>query len=180
VIHTDEKMENNMNISNQNVVTKMETDECETKAKISIDDQMDVEDNEAKEENSILKCISSILDVTWDEQCDGQNIVKETMSAVLEGSLSQDDFPELISSIINEMIRQYLSMSVTKEVEVSSTSEQVLSSRMRNDDLEMDFEETSFADSTRQKQTKTCTAKEAALYYVQPSLFGASEPGSRS
>lgn len=159
-------MENNMNISNQNVVMKMETDECETKAKISIDDQMDVEDNEAKEENSILKCISSILDVTWDEQCDGQNIVKETMSAVLEGSLSQDDFPELISSIINEMIRQYLSMSVTKEVEVSSTSEQVLSSRMRNDDLEMDFEETSFADSTRQKQTKTCTAKEAALYYV--------------
>lgn len=165
VIHIDAKMERNMNANNRIVVEKMETDECDTKA-----DQMDVEDNDTKEEVSALKCISRILDVTWNEQCDGQHIVKETMSAIVEGSLSQDNYPELISSIINEMVRQYLGMSLTKEVEVSSISQQVLSSRMRNDDLEMDFEETSFADSSRQKQTKTCTAKEAALYYVVSSF----------
>lgn len=162
-----------MNISNQsNIISRMETDECETKEKLSIDDQMDVEDNEPNEKqqenqpDAVLKTISRILDVTWNEKCDGLNIVKDTMSAILDGSLSCTDYPELISEIINEMVRKYLTSKLTKEVEVSSVSDQILSSRMRNDDLEMDYEETSFADSSRSKQTKTCTSKEAALYYL--------------
>lgn len=166
-------MENGINISDQsNIISRMETDECETKEKISIDDQMEVEDSESSEKHqenqkdAALKCISRILDVTWNEQCDGLNIVKDTMSALLDGSLSCTDYPELISEIINEMVRQYLTTALTKEVEVSSASDQILSSRMRNDDIEMDYEETSFADSSRSKQTKTCTAKEAALYYL--------------
>lgn len=145
----------------------METDECETKGKMSIDDvQMDVEDNELSEKNPesvVLKCISRILDVTWDETCDGFHIVKETMSAILDGSLLTENSPELISEVINEMIRQFLTSTLTKEVEVSSASDQILSSRMRNDDIEMDYE---FADTSRPKQTKICTAKEAALYYL--------------
>lgn len=161
-IHIDDKMENDMNQSN--VISKMETDECEKP-----DDRMDVEDNESNEkhgESSILKFISRMLDVTWNEQCDGLHIVKDTMSAILEGSLSVDNFPELISEIVNEMVRQFLSEALTKEVEVSAASDQILSSRMRNDDIEMDYEETTFAESSRPKQTKTCTAKEAALYYL--------------
>lgn len=145
----------------------METDEHETKKRISLcDDRMEVEDNENKEENSILKTISRILDVTWSEQCDGQHIVKETMAAIMEGSLSVDIYQELIAEIINEMIRQYLTAALTREIEVSSVSDQILSSRMRNDDIEMDFEETTFADPSRPKQTKTSTAKEGALYYL--------------
>lgn len=160
-----------MNLNNQsnNIIDEMETDEHETKEKITADDQMDVEDNESKEnrqESDVLKSISQILDVTWNEQCDGLHIVKETMSAILDGSLSHDNYPELISEIINEMVRQYLSESLTKEVEVDSMSDQILSSRMRNDDIEMDYEETAFAESSRPKQSKTCTAKEAALYYL--------------
>lgn len=146
----------------------METDESETKEKIPLDDQMDVEDNDSSEKNegAVLKCISRILDVTWNEQCDGLHIVKETMSAILDGSLSAENYPELISEILNEMIRQYLTSTLTREVEVTSASDQILSSRMRNDDIEMDYEETSFAESSRPKQSKTCTAKEAALYYL--------------
>ncbi|CRK98093.1 CLUMA_CG011461, isoform A [Clunio marinus] len=169
-IQIDDKMENNMNIGNQSeVISKMETDESETKAKISSDDQMEVEDNESSEkqpENSAMKCISRILDVTWNEQCDGCYFVKDTISAILDGSLSTDNHPELISEIINEMLRQYLTSTLTKEVEVNSNSDQILSSRMRNDDIEMDYEETTFAESSRPKQTKTSTAKEAALYYL--------------
>lgn len=153
-----------MNISNQqNIISHMETDECETKTKMSsMDDHMDVEDNENKQEDSVLKCVSRVLDVTWDEQCDGFNIVKDTMSAILEGSLSADNIPELISEILNEMIRKYLSEDLTKEVEVSSASDQILSSRMRNDDIEMDYDDK----SSPPKQMKTCTAREAALYYL--------------
>lgn len=170
VTQVDDKTENNMNFSNQtNIISKMETDEHETKEKMQVDDQMDVEDNEKQEENGTLKSISRILDVTWNELCDGNHLVKDTMSAVMEGTLSLDNYPELISEIINEMIRQYLTASLTKEVEVSSVSDQILSSRMRNDDIEMDLEETSFSDSSRPTQTKTCTAKEAALYYLMSS-----------
>lgn len=130
---------------------------------------MEVEDNEHSDkqnENGTLKSISRILDVTWNEQCDGLHIVKGTMSAILEGTLSSDNYPELISEIINEMILQFLSSALTKEVEVNSLSDQILSSRMRNDDIEMDYEESTFANSSQAKQTKTCTAKEAALYYL--------------
>lgn len=154
-----------MNISNQqNIISNMETDECETKARMSIDDRMDVEDNENenKQDDSVLKCISRVLDVTWDEQCDGFNIVKDTMSAILDGSLSTDNISELISEILNEMIQKYLTEVLTKEVEVSSVSDQILSSRMRNDDIEMDYDDK----PSPPKQSKTCTAKEAALYYL--------------
>ena len=144
------------------IITKMETDECET---VKDSDRMDIEDNEPKSDDEILKCVSRILDVTWNEQCDGFHIVKDTMSAILDGSLSPENFPELISEIINEMVRQYLTSSLTKEVEVASASEQILSSRMRNDDIEMDYEEAGIANPTN-KQSKTCTAKEAALFYL--------------
>lgn len=163
-IQIDDKTENVSN-NQSNIITHMETDECEAKTKVALDDRMDVEDNE-QPESTVLKCISRMLDVTWDEHCDGLNIVKDTMSAIMEGSLSTDNYAELISMIIDEMVRNYLSMSLTKEVEVSSVSDQILSSRMRNDDIEMDYEETTFAESSRPKQTKTCTAKEAALYYL--------------
>lgn len=59
-------MENDMNISNQqNIISNMETDECETKTKMPMDDRMDVEDNENenKQDDSVLKCISRVLDV---------------------------------------------------------------------------------------------------------------------
>lgn len=168
-IHIDEKTEDSRIISNSNIITRMETDECEAKVKISADDHMEVEDNEHSDkqhENGTLKSISRILDVTWNEQCDGMHIVKGAMSAILEGTLSSDNYPELISEIINEMILQFLSSALTKEVEVNSLSDQILSSRMRNDDIEMDYEESTFANSSQAKQTKTCTAKEAALYYL--------------
>lgn len=164
---TEDKSENDMNINNQsNTISKMETDEFETKDKFSLDDRMDVEDNDQHQEDGVLKCISRILDVTWNEQCDGLNIVKGTMSAIFEGTLSIENYKELISEILNEMIRKFLNSELTKEVEVSSVSDQILSSRMRNDDIEMDFEETPFAESSRPKQTKTCTAREAAVYYL--------------
>lgn len=151
------------NFSNRpNKISKMETDEHETKE----DDCMEVEE-EKQEESGVLKSISRCLDVTWNEQCDlGNFIVKDTMSAILEGSLSQDNYPELISEIINEMVRQHLTGAFTKEVHVSSASDQILSNVMRNDDIEMDLEEAKFIDSSRSKQTKTCTAKEAAMYYL--------------
>lgn len=166
LVQNEDKLENDMNINNQsNTISKMETDESdETKDKFLPDDRMDIEDND--QEDGILKCISRILDVTWNEQCDGMNIVKDTMSAILEGTLSTENYKELISEILNEMVRKFLNSELTKEVEVSSVSDQILSSRMRNDDIEMDFEETSFAESSRPKQTKTCTAREAALYYL--------------
>lgn len=129
---------------------------------------MDIEDNELKledEKDEVLKSISRILDVTWNEQCDGFHLVKDTMSAILEGSLSLENFPELISEIINEMVRQYLTSALTKKVEVASASDQVLSSRMRNDDIEMDYEEAGIAVPSN-KQSKTCTKKEAALFYL--------------
>lgn len=164
---SNDTLECKMNISNHsNLISQMETDESETKDKFLLDDRMDVEDNEQNQEDGILKCISRILDVTWNEQCDGLNIVKATMSAILEGTLSTENHKELISEILNEMIRNFLHSELTKEVEVSSVSDQLLSSRMRNDDIEMEFEETSFAEPSRPKQTKTCTAREAALYYL--------------
>lgn len=141
----------------------METDECQE------NDRMDIEDNELKLEDEkdeeVLRSISRILDVTWNEQCDGFHLVKDTMSAILEGSLSPENFPELISEIINEMVRQYLTSALTKKVDVASASDQVLSSRMRNDDIEMDYEEAGISVPSN-KQSKTCTEKEAALFYL--------------
>lgn len=115
----------------------------------------------------MVSCISRCLDVTWNEQCDlGNFIVKDTMSAILEGSLSQDNYPELISEIINEMVRQHLTGALTKEIDVNSASDQILSNVMRNDDIEMDLEEAKFIDTSRSKQSKTCTPKEAAMYVL--------------
>lgn len=155
------------NFSNRpSKISKMETDEHETKE----DDCMEVEE-EKQEENGVVSCISRCLDVTWNEQCDlGNFIVKDTMSAILEGTLSQENYPELISEIINEMVRQHLTGALTKEVEVNSASDQILSNVMRNDDIEMDLEESKFIDSSRSKQTKTCTPKEAAMYYLVASF----------
>lgn len=65
-IQIGDKIENDMNISNQqNIISNMETDECETKTKMPMDDRMDVEDNENenKQDDSVLKCISRVLDV---------------------------------------------------------------------------------------------------------------------
>lgn len=168
----DEKTENTDNVSNiKTEVVIMETDETEAKKCIKIDEQkMDIEDTETSEkdlENQVLKCISRVLDATWDEMCDGSMIVRDTMSAILDGSIYPSNYPELISEIINEMVCQYLTAVLTRRVEVSSMSDQVLSSKMRNDDIEMDYEEIPFADhDSRSKQVKTCTAKEAALYYL--------------
>jgi ubiquitin conjugation factor E4 B len=149
-------------MNRSNIISKMDTDECEA---VKVEDRMDIEDNESKQEDEILKTISRILDVTWNEQCDGLHIVKGTMSAILDGSLSPENYPELISEIINEMVRQYLTFSLTKEIDVTSASDQILSSRMRNDDIEMDLEEVGISESST-KQSKTCTAKEAALFYL--------------
>lgn len=134
-------------------------------------DMMEIDDPETIEksfENSILKAISRVLDASWDEHSEGSHIVKDTMTAIIDGSLQSNNYPDLISDIINDVIRQYLSSSITKEVEVNSLSDQILSSRMRNDDIERDYlEEIQFGEASRTKQTtKTSTVKEAALYYL--------------
>lgn len=151
-----------MNISNKVFVDlqKMDTDDNELKK--SCDEKMDYEEHDSKEHEA-TKCISRILDTTWNEHCEGTLFVKDTMSAILDSSLDPEREHELISEVINEIIRLYLSSQLTKEVEVSSSSDQILSSKMRNDDIEMDFEDSAISDG---KQTKTCTAKEAALYYL--------------
>lgn len=133
--------------------------------------KMEIDDPDTTEkfdENLIFKGISRILDSSWDEHSDGSHMVKDTMAAIIEGSLQPNNYPELISDIINDVIRQYLSSTIKKEVEVNSLSDQILSSRMRNDDIEMDFlEELQFGDQSRSKQTtKASTAKEAALYFL--------------
>jgi ubiquitin conjugation factor E4 B len=170
-IKVDNKIENDMNISNKVCVTttpqRMETDEHEMK-KTCGDEKMDLEESC---EDEPTKCISRILDASWNDNCGGSNLVKDTMVAIQEGSVNPDFHNELISEVINEMIRLYLSSELTKEVEVNSTSDQILSSRMRNDDIEMDRDEI----KARTQTTKTCTAKEASLYYLIASFNRASD-----
>lgn len=168
-IKVDNKIENDMNISNKATSTpqRMETDEND-ESKKSGDEKMDLEESE----DEPAKCISRILDASWSENGEGSILAKDTMCAIQEGVLNADCHRELISEVIDEMIRMYLNGDLTKEVEVNSTSDQILSSRMRNDDIEMDREETKLISD--RKQTKTCTAKEAALYYLIDSFNRAS------
>jgi hypothetical protein len=135
------------------------------------DDKMEIDDPETIEkslEHSIFKAIARILDASWDEHSDGGHIVRDTMEAIVEGSLQPSNYSELISDIIDNVTRQYLSAEVKRKVEINSQSDQILSSRMRNDDIEMDYlEEFSSGEHLRSKQTtKTSTANEAALYYL--------------
>lgn len=155
----DNKIENDMNISNKVCVDPQKMDTDETEAKKPCDEKMDCEE----QEHEAIKCISRILDATWNEQCVGTNFVKDTMSAILDQSLDPERESELISEVINEIIRLHLSSQRTVTVTVSSLSDQLLSSKMRNDDIEVDFEDSGLLDA---KQTKTLTAKEAALYYI--------------
>jgi hypothetical protein len=90
------------------------------------------------------------------------------MAAILEGSLSVNFYQQPIAEIINEMIRQHLTSALTKEVELSSVSDQILSGRMRNDDIEMDFEETTFADSTDEDQHTQGSCVVLPCCLVQP------------
>lgn len=165
--------ESSVSISNRDIKDMlMETDEKEQSYNISITDRMDVDadDNETTVEksieNEIYKTISRILDASWTDIVDGQFLVKDTMTAILEGSLLPTNYSELISEILNDVIRQYLASDLIQEIDVSTISDQILSSRMRHDDVEMDFDDETFNNPSRLKQTKTCTAKEAALYYL--------------
>lgn len=135
------------------------------------DDKMEIDDPitiEKSVEKSIFSAISRILDASWEEGSTGSHIVKDTMAAIFEGLLEPCNYAELISDIISDVIRQYLAESAQKKVEVNSLSDQILSSRMRNDDIERDYlEEIAFGEQARTKQTtKTSTAPEAALYFL--------------
>ncbi|KAG5681557.1 hypothetical protein PVAND_010977 [Polypedilum vanderplanki] len=164
----NDKVENNMNISNQSLSEIIHMETCD-KDKISAiavpPDQMDIDENETAE-SEILKSISRILDATWTENYNASFIVKKTAEAILDGFLQPTNYSELISEILNEVIRQYMVGDLVQEIEVNSLSDQILSSRMRNDDIEMDFDEDALNDAFRVKQTKTCTPKEAILYYL--------------
>lgn len=142
----------------------IESGALSNRAPIKDDDKMEIDDPETIEkstEKSILNAISRILDAQLDEGQVGGHIVKET------GYISPTNYPELISDVMNDVIRQYLAGSATKQVEVSSLSEQILSSRMRNDDIERDYlEEIRFGDSRTKQTIKTSTAPEAALYFL--------------
>lgn len=166
---TSDKLENNMNISNQNLTEIAQMDVNDNKESIrstSIDaDQMEIDDGDTVEVE-IFKSISRILGATWSEDYDAAFTVKQTAAAILDGSLLPTNYSELISDIINDVIRQYLDGELIQEIEVNSLSDQILSSRMRNDDIEMDFDEESLNEPSRLKQTKTCTNKEGALYYL--------------
>lgn len=149
----------------------IETEALSNRATIKDDDKMEIDDPETIEkstEKSILNSISRILDVQLDEALMGGHLVKDTLAAIDKGFICPTDYSELISEIINDVIRQYLDGTATKQIEVSSLSEQILSSRMRNDDIERDYlEEIRFGDHSRTKQTiKTSTAQEAALYFL--------------
>jgi ubiquitin conjugation factor E4 B len=168
-IKVDSKIENDMNVSNKACVTttsqRMETDDNEIKKP----EKMDLEGCE----DESAKCISRILDASWNGNCEKSKLVKDTMIAIQEGSVNPDFHNELISEVINEIVRLYLSSELTREVEVNSTSDQILSSKMRNDDIEMDRDE--IKASVRNQTTKTCTAKEASLYHLISSFNRASD-----
>ncbi|KAL7034229.1 hypothetical protein ACKWTF_007903 [Chironomus riparius] len=162
---TNDKEENGMNISNPNIteIIKMDTDEKEIKQ--TVPDRMEIDDNEVQEE-SIAKSISRILDSSWSKEFDASFPVKDVARSIMDSTLVPTNYPELISEIINDVIRQYITSDLIQEIEVNSLSDQILSSRMRNDDIEMDFDDETFSEPSRWKQTKKCTAKEAALYYL--------------
>lgn len=133
------------------------------------DDKMEIDDMmEISTEKSIFNAISRILDAQWADGLSGGHIVRETMSAIMNGFINPTNYEELISEIINDMVTQFISKKEKREIEVSSLSEQILSSRMRYDDIERDYlEEITFSDQARTKQTmKTSTATEAALYFL--------------
>lgn len=165
-----DKVENNMNISNQNLneIIQMDTGDKEINKKsysASISDQMDVDIDNESTESEILKSISRILNSSWIEDSEGTFLVRSVKKSVQDGWLLPTNYQEMISEIINDVIRQYIASDLIQEIEVNSVSDQILSSRMRNDDIEMDFDEI-MNEPSRLKQTKTCTAKEAALYFL--------------
>jgi ubiquitin conjugation factor E4 B len=164
-----------MNISNPNL-NEMDTEEVhETKRRtfsMDHDDQMEVEDNDVSTENEIARMITRILNAIWHKEISYQEkdykslfLAKDTMNAISQGSLSPTNYSEVISDIIHDIVRQYYSKDLVQEIEVCSLSDQIKSNKMRNDDIEMDFDE-DILNESRLKMTKTCTAKEAALYYL--------------
>lgn len=158
----------NASDSNLNEIIKMDTDETKQQPStiaISEHDRMDVDDNEVLEK-SVEKNISRILDSTWSKDYEASFPVRDVMAAISNESLTATNYPELISEVINDVIRQYLSQDLIQEIEVNTLSDQIMSSKMRNDDIEMDFDDETFSEPSRWKQTKKCTAKEAALYYL--------------
>lgn len=132
-------------------------------------EKMDVDDEMVMPlEKSILNSISRILDAQLEKGSIGGHVVEETLTAIEKGFIDETNYPELISEIIHDVIRQYLTGKAKKEVEVSALSSQILSSKMSNDDIERDYlEEIKFGDHSRSKQTiKTSTAHEGALYFI--------------
>lgn len=57
--------------------------------------------------NNIEKCISRVLDASWNELCDGQILVKETAKGFYENLFNKNNMNELISEVILEIIQKY-------------------------------------------------------------------------
>ena len=86
---------------------------------------MDTEENEPISpiliETEIYKTISRILDATWNEVCEGSNFVKETVHAILDDNLDPKNYKELISEVINDVIRQYFNGDLVRRLNTDSS-----------------------------------------------------------
>lgn len=86
---------------------------------------MDTEENEPISpiliETEIYKTISRILDATWNEVCEGSNFVKDTVNAILDDNLDPKNYKELISEVINDVIRQYFDGDLVRRLNTDSS-----------------------------------------------------------
>lgn len=185
LIRCDDKLENNMNVCNKSTDIQtnnnldeepcsiMETDEFEISSKrTSLDDNMEVEveisteSTEKELEMIIPKSISRIFDATWENNSEGTNLVKDTINSIMDETLDPKNYRELISEIINDMIRQYFDGTLVRQnMDESMDSDQMFNNRSRNElsgDIDMEAEEK--LDCT--KCSKLSTSKEASLYYL--------------
>ncbi|CAO1411011.1 unnamed protein product [Diamesa tonsa] len=154
------------NNNEQEQCSIMDTDEFESSSKrISLDNKMDVDMlslpamTEIDWDRIIPKSMSRIFDAIFDHHSEGTNLVKDTIRSIMDESLDPNNHRELISEIINDMIRQYFDGSLVRQtMEDSMDADQVLE-RLHSD---IDMEEK--LDCT--KSSKLSTAKEASLYYL--------------
>lgn len=161
------------NNNQQEQCSIMDTDEFDSSSKrMSLDDKMEVEvdipsePTEKELEMIIPKSISRIFDATWDNNSEGTNLVKDTINSIMDETLDPKHYRELISEIINDMIRQYFDGTLVRQsIDENMDSDQLYNNKLRNElsgDIDMEAEEK--LDCA--KSSKLSTAKEASLYYL--------------